>query len=109
MEDPKQTRKHRTAEEKAAILRRHLQDKVPVSQICNEEKMQPSVFYEWFRQLLANAPVALEGTTKRKAPAPAKGLEEKVAQLEKKLVRKDEVIAHISEEFVKLKKELGEP
>ena len=30
-------------------------------------------------------------------------------QLEAKLARKDEVIAEISEEYVKLKKELGEP
>ena len=37
-----------------------------------------------------------------------KQLEGRIAQLEAKLVRKDEVIADISEEHVKLKKELGE-
>ena len=29
-------RKHYTAEEKVAILRRHLLDKVPVSELCEE-------------------------------------------------------------------------
>lgn len=109
MSDSKQGRRHRTAEEKAVILRRHLQDKVPVSDICNEEQLQPSLFYEWMRALLANAPAALEGSTRRKTPAADKGLEAKVAQLERKLARKDEVIAEISEEYVRLKKELGEP
>jgi uncharacterized coiled-coil protein SlyX len=38
-----------------------------------------------------------------------KELEARVAQLEAKLARKDAVIAEISEDYVKLKKELGEP
>lgn len=109
MSETKQTRRHRTAEEKAAILKRHLQDKVPISQICAEEQMQPCVFHEWMRQLLANASLALEGSTKRKTPVADPKLADKVAQLEKRLSRKDEVIACISEEFVKLKNELGEP
>ncbi len=45
--------------EKAAILRRHLSDKVPVSDLCEEYKLQPSVFYQWQRQLLDHAARAL--------------------------------------------------
>ena len=37
-------RKHYTAEEKVAILRRHLLDKVPVSELCEENGLQPTVF-----------------------------------------------------------------
>lgn len=109
MSESKQSRRHRTAEQKAAIVRRHLLDKVPISDICNEEKMQPSLLYEWIRQLGANMALALEGTTKRKAPVPDDSLLQKIASLEQKLARKDSVIAEISEEYVKLKKELGEP
>jgi hypothetical protein len=36
-------------------------------------------------------------------------LEKKVTALETRLARKDEVIAEISQEYVALKKELGEP
>ena len=38
-----------------------------------------------------------------------RALEAKVEQLEAKLAKKDAVIAEISEEFVKVKKTLGEP
>ena len=37
-------------------IRQHLSDKKPVSEICEENDLQPSVFYTWMRQLLANAP-----------------------------------------------------
>src|SRR3989442_761515 len=40
-------RKHYTAEEKVGILRRHLLDKVPVSDLCEELGLQPTVFYRW--------------------------------------------------------------
>ena len=35
-------RKHYTGEEKVAILRRHLLDKVPVSDLCDELGLQPT-------------------------------------------------------------------
>jgi transposase-like protein len=38
-------RKHYPAEEKVAILRRHLLDKVPVSDLCEELGLEPTVFY----------------------------------------------------------------
>jgi transposase-like protein len=42
-----QSRRHVTPEQKAQILHRHLVDKVPVSQLCDELKLQPRVFYYW--------------------------------------------------------------
>ena len=38
-------RKHYTGEEKVAILRRYLLDKVPVSELCKELGLRPTVFY----------------------------------------------------------------
>ncbi|HEX3854708.1 MAG TPA: transposase [Polyangiaceae bacterium] len=43
----KQSRRHFSAEQKAAIVRRHLLDKVPVSDLCDEHKIQPSMLYAW--------------------------------------------------------------
>ncbi|MGD2103253.1 MAG: transposase [Acidimicrobiia bacterium] len=106
MSQKKRRRRHFSPEEKAAILRRHLADKVSVSDLCDEYKLQPSVLYQWQRQLLDNAARALEprrGTDRQEAK-----LEAKIQTLEAKLQRKDSVIAEISEEFVKTKKELGE-
>jgi transposase-like protein len=36
-------RKHYTSEEKVTILRRHLLDQVPVSDLCEELGLQPTV------------------------------------------------------------------
>ncbi len=103
----KRQRRQHTTEQKVAILRRHLVDKVPVSELCNEYKLQPSVFYHWLKQLMDNMGAAL-------APAPSdtdrreKQLAKRVEELESKLAKKDGVIAEISAEYVQLKKELGE-
>jgi transposase-like protein len=41
----KKQRKHYTPEEKVAILRRHLLEQVPISKLCDELGVQPTVFY----------------------------------------------------------------
>jgi transposase-like protein len=105
----RKTRRKFTAEQKAAVLRRHLQDKVPVSDLCDEYKIQPSVFYGWQRQLLENMATALETNGRGRSRDNREGrLESKIEALEAKLAKKDNVIAEISEEYVLLKKELGE-
>jgi transposase len=43
----KKQRKHYTPEEKVAILRRHLVEAVPISDLCDELGLQPTVFYRW--------------------------------------------------------------
>ena len=43
-------RKHHTPEEKVSILRRHLIEKVPVSNLCEEFGLHPTVFYRWLKQ-----------------------------------------------------------
>jgi len=46
----KKEREYYAAEEKVAILRRHLLDKVPVSDLCEELGLQPTVFYRWQKE-----------------------------------------------------------
>jgi transposase len=41
----KKQRKHCTPEEKVAILRRHLVEGVPISDLCDELGLQPTVLY----------------------------------------------------------------
>ena len=102
----KQTRRRHSPEQKAALVRQHVVDKKPVSEICSAAQIQPSVFYKWERDLLEAAPSVFAG---RRAPSRERELEAKIAVLEAKLARKDAVIAEVSEEYVKLKKEPGEP
>lgn len=105
----KRTRKYYTTEQKAAMLKEHLVDKTPISDICDKHKVQPSLFYGWQRQLFENAEKALAAPKDGGASGREKQLEARVAQLEAKLAKKDAVIAEISGEYVALKKELGEP
>ncbi|MBM4004760.1 MAG: transposase [Planctomycetes bacterium] len=92
-----------TAEEKAAILREHLLEKVPVSQLCDKHRISPVNFYNWQRQLVENGAAALERTAnseneRRRRDAQA----DKITQLESKIEKKNAVIAELLEEHVQL-------
>jgi transposase len=50
----KNERKHYTPAEKVAILKRHLLEKVPISQLWEENGLQPTVFYRWQKELFEN-------------------------------------------------------
>jgi transposase-like protein len=101
-------RNHRTAKEKVEILRRHLVDKVPISQLCDEYHLQPSSLYGWQKTFFESGEVAFERSRTGKSSAEA-GLEKKISVLEAKLQRKNEVLGELMEEHVQLKKDLGEP
>jgi transposase len=98
-------RKHFTPEEKVAILRRHLVDKVPVSELCEELGLRPTVFYRWQKELFENGAAAFQSQKR-----PHRQVEEKqkrIEFLEKKVQTKDEVLAELMAEHIALKKVLG--
>ena len=109
MPKSKSSRRHYTTEQKVAILREHLVDKVPVSEVCTKHTLQPSVFYQWQRQVQDNLAGALTAPASSGPSQREKQLAAEVAQLKARLAKKDGVIAEISAEYVALKKELGEP
>ena len=98
------SRKRYSSQEKAAILREHLIDREPVSDLCDKHGISPTLFYQWQRTLFENLPVLFE----RSGRSSAKRKSDQVETLQKKLARKDEVIAEIMEDFVEVKKRLGE-
>lgn len=106
----KNQRRKFTAEEKATILRRHLLDKVAISDLCDEYRIGPSQFYRWQKQAMDNMAVAMGSTENGGAQndSQLKAIRLENQRLQERLAKKDNVIAEISEEFVKLKKELGE-
>src|SRR4029077_12751523 len=65
-------RKHYTAEEKVTILRRHLLDHVPVSDLCEENGLQPTVFYRWQKEFFENGASAFQAKER-----PARQVQEK--------------------------------
>ncbi len=58
----KKQRKHYTPEEMVAILRRHLLDKEPISKLCDEVGLQPTVFNRWQKEFFENGGGGAETT-----------------------------------------------
>ena len=90
-------------EEKVIILKRHLVERVLVSDLCDEYQLQPKVFYSWQKQFFDNGVAAF---SKRDSAADHRE-KKRIEQLEEKLRRKHEVLSELMEEHIKLKKELG--
>lgn len=93
-----------SAEEKVAVLRRHFIDQIPISDLCDELNLQPTVFYRWQKQFFENGVAAFQQINGHKRDA----MERRNADLEEKLRRKNEVLSELMEEHVQLKKSLGE-
>ena len=102
------TRRHFTPEQKVALLRLHLLEKKPISDICQENNLSVNLFYLWQRQFFENGTAAFANTGRRRQ-AEQDAKDRKIAALQDKLQRKNEVLAELMEEHVQLKKELGEP
>jgi transposase len=100
----KKQRKRYTPEEKVAILRRHLLEQVPISELCEKHCLQPTVFYRWQKEFFENGAAAFEQNARPNHSAE----QDRIAYLEKKIQTKDEVLAELMAEHVALKKTLGE-
>jgi transposase len=100
-------RRHFTPEQKVALLRQHLLDKVPVSDICEKHGIAVTNFYSWQKVFFENGHAAFTVNDKRrKADNDAK--DQQIAALQDKLQRKHEVLSELMEEHVQLKKAHGE-
>jgi transposase len=99
-------RRHFSGTEKVAILKRHLIDKVPISQLCDELQTYPNQLYGWLKEFFENGHAAFDNGRKAKALDDAK--ERKIQQLEAKLHKKNEVMAELMEAFTEEKKRNGE-
>jgi transposase len=109
-------RRHFGDDQKAAIVRRHLADKAPVSDLADEYRIQPSLIYLWIKQVLDQAERAFQqprGGKRRQARDPKDRkiaqLEAAVAQKDAKLAQKNEVIAELMEDNIRSKKAAGDP
>jgi transposase-like protein len=99
-------RRHFEGPEKVAIVKRHLIDKVPISNLADELELQPTQIYDWIKKFFENGHLAFGGDRKSKAAEDAK--DRKIEQLEAKVTRKNEVMAELMEAHAELKKNLGE-
>jgi len=96
-------RKRYNSQEKMIILRKHLLEGVPVSDVCDEYGIQPSVFYRWQKLLFEQGGQVFD----RAAGSQGKQQQRQIEALQQKLSKKDEVLAELMEEYVTLKKSGG--
>jgi len=101
----KKQRKQYPPEEKVAILRRHLLDKEPISKLCDELGLRPTVFYRWQKEFFENGAAAFQPKVR---PNHSSVEQERIDYLQKKIQTKDEVLAELMAEHVALKKTLGD-
>jgi transposase-like protein len=100
------TRRHYSPEQKVAILRQHLIEQVPVSELCEKHQIPPTLFYQWQNSFFENGAAAFERERPRSQSLGKE--EDKINRLEAKLKDRDEALAELMQEHLRLKKELGE-
>ena len=97
-------RKNFTPTEKISIVKKHLLENVPVSDLCDEYTIHPTLFYRWQKTLFEKGNAAFHNENKRHINQ----LEEQIDTLKSRISGKDEVIAELLGEHLSLKKKLGD-
>ena len=101
-----------TAQEKLNLVQSHLVGKKPVSAICEENGIAPSLFYKWQQALFDHGAEALERRTEgHRAKRESNEIRRLRAELEKtqaQLANKHEVLSELMSEYIGLKKSLGD-
>lgn len=76
---------------------------VPISELCDDLGLQPTVFYRWQKEFFEDGATAFQQKGRPSHPE-----QERIAYLEKKVQTKDEVLAELMAEHIALKKRVGE-
>ena len=88
----KRQRRRFTGQEKVGVIKRHLVDKIAVSELCDEQGLQPTQFYLWQKQLFENGAKAFEKDLKNKELQAA---ESRIIALESTVVRRNAALAEL--------------
>lgn len=99
----KKTRRNFSPEEKVKILREHLVDHMPVSEICDKHKLNVNVFYRWQSEFFQSGHKAFEKDKKVTVSQ-----ERKIEKLENTISDRNNAIAELISDNLELKKNLGE-
>ncbi len=103
-------RRNLTPEQKVAIVREHLLDGVPISDLCDKHSIHATQYYNWQKQFFENGAICFaRNTNSANARRQQDAQQKKIDELEAKIQTKNEVVAELLEEHVKLKKASGGP
>jgi len=98
----KRKRRKFSAEDKVRILRLHLLEATPISEVCSAEGISPTLFYQWQKTFFEEGAAAFDRARRR-----PDSRDTKIDNLEKELTRKVAVIGELAQELVEAKKPLG--
>jgi len=101
----KRQRRNHSAQDKIRILRLHLLEQRPISELCEEHAVHPTLFYKWQKEFFENGAAVFDRQPHSRLVV---DYQKQITALEAKLQRKAEVLSEVTEEMVRLKKELGE-
>ncbi len=102
-------RRHFADHEKVAIIKRHLLEKVPISDLCDQLNIYPSQVHDWLKKFFENGHLAFaNGRDGRQAKAAQDAKDLKIQQLEAKVQKKNEVMAELMEALTEEKKRTGD-
>lgn len=97
-----------SAEKKIEIVKAHLLEKKPVSELSEAHGISPKNIYLWQNQLFSNGALVFERKNDRRTGEnAAKRSESRINELEDKLRQKNEIISELMEELLKGKKLVG--
>jgi transposase-like protein len=91
-------------EKMVEILREHLKNKVPISELCEKHGLHPNLFYRWEKELFEGGIGVFSGRL-RKRNGKERTAEQKLSA---KVQQLQEVISWLTEENMALKKSTGE-
>jgi transposase-like protein len=94
-------RRNFTAEEKVKILREYLEDGKSAADICEMYRIHPTQLSEWKRIFFQNGASVFE------KPQNHQKEQKKLQRIEDQLKDRNEVIAELLQENIKLKKSVG--
>lgn len=97
-------KKRYTSEEKAVILREHLEKHVPISDLADKYGIHPNVIYVWRKQVIENAPSNLSKVENKRAEKRQQDYERQINELKEVLAKRESLIAELVEDNINLKK-----
>jgi transposase len=94
------TKKRYTSEEKTMILREHLENRVPISDLAEQYN---NAIYKWKKQLFEAAPDIFSGKNKEQSRKQTND-EKQIEDLKRTLATRESLIADIVEDTIAFKK-----
>lgn len=96
-------RRHFTAQQKVEAIKEHLINKTPVSDICDRLEITTGHYYQWQSDFFTNGEQAFVKENNKQG----KLVKAKIEKFETDMAKRNEAIAELLDENIRLKKQHG--